>query len=130
MFIPNDPLLLPKPKFVQCPKPECGAKWYWRKYYLGKYKTACTACKSTVAPIELDESEARVKIKLVKCTSCGGLQWFGGSSDMTRCAHCKNRNVRIVEIGQGDLKDIIEKAWDAFKPEEQEYYLARLRELK
>ena len=126
--IPDNPLLLPKPKLVQCPKDSCGAKWWWRTWWQGKSKTACSSCKSTITPIETKPDSDTKGVRLIKCPACGSLIWYVGSKDKTSCTSigCKKKNVPVVEVTFAELETIIE----LHGYEEEEYYKERLEEYK
>jgi len=126
--IPDNPILLPKPKLVQCPKESCGGQWWWRTWWQGKSKTACSSCKSTITPIEIKPNAETKSIKLIKCPGCGSLMWYVGNKDKTSCTSvgCNKKNVPVVEVTFEELKATIKE----HGYENQEYYKKRLEEYK
>lgn len=131
MKVPNNPLLFPRPKLVECPKETCKGIWYWRTWWQGKYKTACSFCKSTVIPIEIPEGGIK-GVRLIRCPYCGGLQWYVGDKEKTTCTSngCGKRNIKVIEVSPSELHQIIQEHWDEFQPEDQQYYQDRLEEYK
>lgn len=130
MFVPENPILFPKPKLVQCPRESCGAKWYWRTWWQGKSKTACSSCKSTITPVEAEPDEDSKTVKLIKCPACGKYQWYVGNKDKTSCTSngCKKKNVPVVEITFEEIKAIIRAYTIGAGAEELEYYQQRVEE--
>ena len=129
--IPEHPLILPRPKLVKCPRDSCGAVWYWRSWWQGNVKTACSICKSTVIPIEVPSDFVFGKsVKLIRCTQCSGLQWYVGGKERTGCTAngCNKKNVPVRAISPDELGAIISTYSGEFTPEEQEYYKERLEE--
>jgi len=130
MFLPNNPLLLPMPKSVQCPK--CQETWFWRTWYQGSEKTACSKCKSTVTPIKKEPLGNRPR--LIKCPKCSGLQWYIGGKSRTTCTAngCEKRNIIVHALSKEELRDLVDQFCDksdGFTDEEAEYYLERIREV-
>jgi hypothetical protein len=125
--IPNNPLLFPRPKPVKCPKDKCGAVWHWRTWWRGKYKTTCPACKTKVVPKILSDGEVEnVNTLLIKCSFCGGLQWYTGNKTKTTCTLCGKRNIKVIEVTYDELEQIIQERGY----EDQEYYKERLEEMR
>jgi len=125
MFLPNNPLLLPRPKFVQCPK--CEGTWYWRTWYKGSERTTCSKCKLSVIPQEIPGNKA----KLIKCPKCHGLQWYTGGKSRTSCTikDCNRKNMIIHVITPKELSDILKPILGSIISEDTEkYYLERMRE--
>lgn len=129
MFIPNNPILLPMPKSVQCPK--CQEPWFWRTWYQGSEKTACSKCKSTVTPIEIEPLGNRPR--LIKCPKCSGLQWYIGGKSRTTCTAngCEKRNIIVHALTREELSDLISPFLnnEFVPPEEEKYYMERLEEI-
>ena len=123
----DNPLLFPKPKVVKCPRDKCGAVWHWRTWWKGKYKTTCPTCKTKVVPQILSTEESvNVNTLLIKCLSCGGLQWYTGNKKKTTCTLCEKRNIKVAEITYDELEqEIQERGY-----EDQEYYKERLEEMR
>jgi Zn-finger nucleic acid-binding protein len=125
MFLPNNPILLPKPKFVQCPK--CEGTWYWRTWYKGSERTTCSKCKLSVTPQEISGN----KTKLIKCPKCHGLQWYTGDKSRTSCTvkDCNKKNMIVHAITPEELYNILQPFWNGLVSLEiEEYYLERMKE--
>jgi DnaJ-class molecular chaperone len=127
MFLPLNPLLLPMPKSVQCPK--CLGTWFWRTWYLGSEKPTCSKCKSSVTPIEIRPLGNCPK--LIKCPKCNGLQWYTGSKSRSACTAngCGKKNIIVHALSVEDLSDILQPFLGGFSLlETEEYYLERIKE--
>ncbi len=123
MDLPSNPILLPMPKSVKCPK--CERSWFWRTWYQGSERTSCSKCKSSVIPQKtLEKDQAR----LIKCPYCKGLQWYVGNKFRTSCTRCGKKNIMVRVIKDGELEEIIKKDWDSYTEKEQKYYLDRIEE--
>lgn len=125
MFLPDNPILLPKPKFVRCPK--CNDTWYWRTWYRGMKTTTCSKCKSSVVPEEISGNKA----KLIKCPKCRGLQWYTGDKSRTSCTakDCNRKNMIVQVVTPEELSEILKPILGNIIPEETEkYYQERIEE--
>jgi Zn-finger nucleic acid-binding protein len=127
MFLPENPIILPMPKFVKCPK--CDISWAWRTWYKGSSRTTCSKCKSSVVPMETSETN---KIRLIKCPYCQGLQWYIGNKVRTTCTAngCGKKNIMLQVVSSQELGQMITEIWDKLNSEEQQYYLDRIEEYK
>ena len=128
MFVPNNPILLPKPKFVQCPK--CKGTWFWRTWYKGSKITTCSKCKANVVPQEIPEQD--IKARLIKCPKCKGLQWYVGNKSRTTCtaSGCGRKNMLVQVVTPEELFDMLETTLNESTEEIKGYYLDRIKELR
>jgi len=125
MFLPDNPILFPKPKFVKCPK--CNDTWYWRTWYKGSRTTACSNCKFKVVPQEIPGNKAR----LIRCPKCHRLQWYTGDKPRTTCTKkdCKRRNMIVQVATKDELCKILKSFLNGLNSSETEkYYLDRIKE--
>ena len=125
MEIPSNPILLPKPKIVTCPK--CSMSWVWRSWYKGGKKTTCSKCKNTVVPTISDPAGSGIgEVRLIRCSHCGGLQWYSGDKKKTSCTNpeCGRKNITVREVDKEELKEILRAEGCLGEP----YYAERLRE--
>ena len=118
MFVPENPILLPRPKRVTCPK--CDESWIWRTWYKGSKRATCSRCKISVVPIPSEEKSSR----LIKCPYCGRFQWYSGDKKKTSCTNsdCGKKNITVREISKEELMETLEKHKYDFSEEEDKYY--------
>ena len=135
MFIPEEPIILPRPKLVECPR--CHSTWYWRTWWKGNPKITCTSCRFGVVPVEVKDTPGFEDhgggIRAVKCPSCDNIQWYRGTRMTTSCTNsqkCGKKNINTTVATYDEIRNRIKRAWPDLSEEEQKYYSERLEELE